>query len=70
MITRAIERARARRLPVVVDPKYRNFFAYRGATIFKPNRRELEAALGAAVDLDHPETLPATLRRLGSSTCC
>ena len=64
VITRAIERARSRRLPVVVDPKYRNFFAYKGATIFKPNRRELEAALGAAMDLDHPETLPATVGRL------
>ena len=52
-------------VPVVVDPKYSNFFLYRGATIFKPNVRELEAALGAAVDLDHPETLPATLVRLG-----
>jgi D-beta-D-heptose 7-phosphate kinase/D-beta-D-heptose 1-phosphate adenosyltransferase len=46
-------------------PKFRNFFAYRGATVFKPNRRELEAALGAAVDLAHPEALPATLARLG-----
>src|SRR5687768_15707057 len=64
VITRAIERARSRRLPVVVDPKYRNFFAYRGATIFKPNRRELEAALGAAMDLEHPETLPAAVSRL------
>jgi D-beta-D-heptose 7-phosphate kinase/D-beta-D-heptose 1-phosphate adenosyltransferase len=60
----AIERARARYLPIVVDPKYRNFFAYRGATIFKPNRRELEAALGAATDVDHPETLPAAVARL------
>jgi D-beta-D-heptose 7-phosphate kinase/D-beta-D-heptose 1-phosphate adenosyltransferase len=65
VIARAIERARARGIPVVVDPKYRNFFAYRGATIFKPNRRELEAALGAAVDLEHPEALPATFDRLG-----
>ena len=31
-------------LPVVVDPKLRNFFAYSGATVFKPNHRELEAA--------------------------
>ena len=64
VITRAIERARSRRVPVVVDPKYRNFFAYRGATIFKPNRRELEAALGAAMEVDHPETLPAAVARL------
>lgn len=65
VIEGAIAMARARELPVVVDPKFRNFFAYRGATVFKPNRRELESALGAAVDLDHPATLPDTLARLG-----
>ena len=64
VIERVIGRARERKVPVVVDPKYRNFFAYRGATIFKPNRRELEAALGATMDLEHPETLPATVARL------
>ena len=65
VIEGAITAAQARRIPIVVDPKYRNFFAYRGATVFKPNRRELEAAMGAAVDLDHPEALPATFERLG-----
>lgn len=65
VIEAAIGAARAKRIPVVVDPKYRNFFLYRGATVFKPNRRELEAALGAEVDLDHPEALPATFSRLG-----
>ena len=65
LIRAAIDLAVARGLPVVVDPKFRNFFAYQGATVFKPNRRELESALGAAVDVDHPETLPATLARLG-----
>ncbi len=65
VITAAIGAARRRGIPVIVDPKYRNFFLYRGATVFKPNRRELEAALGAGVDLDHPEALPETLRRLG-----
>jgi D-glycero-beta-D-manno-heptose-7-phosphate kinase len=65
VITAAIGAARQRGIPIVVDPKYRNFFHYRGATVFKPNRRELEAALGAAVDIDHPEALPETFRRLG-----
>lgn len=65
VIEGAIEAARARGIPIVVDPKYRNFFAYRGATIFKPNRRELESALGAAVELEHPHALPATFARLG-----
>ena len=65
VIEGAISVARARGIPIIVDPKYRNFFSYRGATVFKPNRRELEAAMGAAVDLEHPEALPATFERLG-----
>lgn len=64
VIRHAIALAKARGIPIVVDPKYRNFFAYGGATLFKPNRRELEAALGAAVSLEHPETLPALVERL------
>jgi D-beta-D-heptose 7-phosphate kinase/D-beta-D-heptose 1-phosphate adenosyltransferase len=64
VIEALVRRAGERNVPIVVDPKYRNFFAYRGATVFKPNRRELEAALGAAMDLEHPETLPATVARL------
>jgi rfaE bifunctional protein kinase chain/domain len=65
LITPTVKHANSRDLPVVVDPKYRNFFAYSGATIFKPNRRELESALGAAVDIEHPEALPDALKRLG-----
>lgn len=65
VISGAIEMARARGLPIVVDPKFRNFFAYCGATVFKPNRRELESALGASFDLEHPEALPTTFERLG-----
>jgi D-beta-D-heptose 7-phosphate kinase/D-beta-D-heptose 1-phosphate adenosyltransferase len=64
VIEEAMSRARTRGIPVVVDPKFRNFFSYGGATVFKPNRRELESALGAAVDLEHPEALPTTLKRL------
>lgn len=65
VIERALALARRRGVPVVVDPKFRHFFAYRGATVFKPNRRELEQAMGAALDLAHPDALPATLNRLG-----
>lgn len=67
VIRAAIDAAAARGLPIVVDPKFRNFFEYRGATIFKPNRRELEAALGATVDLEHPEALGSIFERLGVS---
>src|SRR5438552_9805829 len=37
----AMALARERRLPVIVDPKFKNFFGFRGATVFKPNRQEL-----------------------------
>jgi D-beta-D-heptose 7-phosphate kinase/D-beta-D-heptose 1-phosphate adenosyltransferase len=64
LITTAIGAALRRGVPIVVDPKYRHFFDYAGATVFKPNRRELENALGAAVDLEHRDALPRALERL------
>jgi D-beta-D-heptose 7-phosphate kinase/D-beta-D-heptose 1-phosphate adenosyltransferase len=65
VIRAAVEEAAAKRIPIVVDPKFRNFFEFAGATIFKPNRRELESALGATLDIQSPEALPATCARLG-----
>ncbi|MBI5647129.1 MAG: D-glycero-beta-D-manno-heptose-7-phosphate kinase [Ignavibacteriae bacterium] len=38
--------AAGRGIPVFVDPKYHNFFSYRGVAVFKPNRKETEDALG------------------------
>ena len=64
VIERGMTLAKKHGLPVVVDPKFKNFFAYRGATIFKPNRRELELAMGAALDLAHPDALPDALEKL------
>jgi D-beta-D-heptose 7-phosphate kinase/D-beta-D-heptose 1-phosphate adenosyltransferase len=56
--------ARARKIPVVVDPKQRNFFAYAGATVFKPNRRELAAAF-ITHGIDADADLDDARRRLG-----
>jgi rfaE bifunctional protein kinase chain/domain len=64
VIGAVMEIARRRGIPIVVDPKYRQFFEYAGATVFKPNRRELESALGAAVDLQNGNALPEALTRL------
>ena len=65
VIERAMALARKRSVPVVVDPKFKHFFAYKGATVFKPNRRELEQAMGVALDLAHADALPQTLAKLG-----
>ncbi|HKT58695.1 MAG TPA: D-glycero-beta-D-manno-heptose-7-phosphate kinase [Gemmatimonadales bacterium] len=64
LIVAVMEVARRRGIPIVVDPKFRQFFEYAGATVFKPNRRELESALGAAVDLKNGNALPEVLARL------
>ncbi|HET8650511.1 MAG TPA: PfkB family carbohydrate kinase [Gemmatimonadales bacterium] len=64
LIKAAITEARHRGMPVVVDPKFRQFFDYAGCTVFKPNRRELESALGAELDLSTHELLPVALARL------
>jgi rfaE bifunctional protein kinase chain/domain len=64
LIAAVMEVARRRGIPVVVDPKYRQFFEYSGATVFKPNRRELESALGASVDLQNRNAIPEVLTRL------
>ena len=64
LIHTLIEAARKSGVPVVADPKFRQFFDYAGATVFKPNRRELEAALGARVDLGHREALPDAINQL------
>jgi rfaE bifunctional protein kinase chain/domain len=64
LILAVMEVAKRRGIPVVVDPKYRQFFEYAGSTVFKPNRRELESALGAAVDLQDGTALPEVLARL------
>jgi D-beta-D-heptose 7-phosphate kinase/D-beta-D-heptose 1-phosphate adenosyltransferase len=45
LIAELIGAAKARGIPVVVDPKHRSFFAFKGATLFKPNRRELANAI-------------------------
>ncbi len=64
MIAEGIALSRRRGIPTVVDPKYKQFFDYKGATVFKPNRRELEAALGVTVDLEHADALPAVMAKL------
>ncbi len=46
IITETIRLARQANVLVTVDPKFRNFFAYAGADVFKPNRQETANALG------------------------
>jgi D-beta-D-heptose 7-phosphate kinase/D-beta-D-heptose 1-phosphate adenosyltransferase len=54
-----IAAARAAGHAVVVDPKGTDYQAYRGATLIKPNRRELGAATNRAVDSEAAITAAA-----------
>ncbi|MEA3244756.1 MAG: PfkB family carbohydrate kinase [Gemmatimonadota bacterium] len=64
VIAAAIAGARARKLPIVVDPKTRHYPAFAGATIFKPNRRELQLSRGTQHDFDSDATLLAEADQL------
>ena len=64
VIEAALDAARARDVPVVVDPKALRFFEYRGATLFKPNRSELAHALRAPVHAEDAEWMERTRRHL------
>jgi len=55
-----VQAARARGLPVVVDPKGSDFSRYRGATVITPNLSEFEAVVGHCHD-------EATLRARGAA---
>ena len=63
LIQAVISMAKENNIPTVVDPKRKNFFAYKGATLFKPNLHELRDGLGLMptdFDADH---LAETVRK-------
>ena len=68
LIHSVVALAREFGLPVHVDPKDRNFFEYRGVTVFKPNRKEAEDALRTSLRTDEDRRRGARelLRRLES----
>ncbi len=65
-IRRAIDLATGLGIPAIADPKRSNFFAFQGATVFKPNRAELEAALGEAARPDDAGWMEAARMRTGA----
>jgi D-beta-D-heptose 7-phosphate kinase/D-beta-D-heptose 1-phosphate adenosyltransferase len=52
------------RLPVLVDPKHRDYRRYRGASVVTPNLRELEVACGETLDVDDMAGIVAAARRV------
>lgn len=52
LIDSVMKLANSKGIPVLIDPKKDNFFAYKNCTIFKPNKKEAEQALGYALQTD------------------
>ena len=46
VIQQIIEFANSKNIPTTVDPKNKNFFAYKNVTLFKPNLKELKEGVG------------------------
>lgn len=46
IIKEVIDFSKKKNIPVFVDPKSHNFFDYKGVTVFKPNKKEAQQALG------------------------
>jgi rfaE bifunctional protein kinase chain/domain len=49
LIESVISFANRNKIPVFVDPKFDNFFKYKNVTVFKPNRKEAQQALGYTI---------------------
>ena len=60
LIHAVMEFAHQRSIPVAVDPKDENFFSFTGATIFKPNLRELKAQVPFPVNISDDSLIRAT----------
>jgi rfaE bifunctional protein kinase chain/domain len=64
LINELVDMAEKDKKIITADPKFDNFFEYRGATVFKPNSKELEAAMGAKlIDNDAVEEVGKALMK-------
>ncbi len=57
-------------IPVIVDPKERNYFNFKGATLFKPNLREFECAHKVSLNSNDAQGLIATVKDCFSDIEC
>ncbi len=61
LISETIKAAKALNKPTIVDPKKRNFLAYKDCTFFKPNLKEIREGLNTHKDLSQISNLEDAL---------
>jgi rfaE bifunctional protein kinase chain/domain len=64
LIAKIIRMAKSRKVPTVVDPKKRNFLAYSGCSLFKPNLKELKEGINQEVNGGDINSIRAALEAL------
>lgn len=57
LIQTAIEIATEKNIPTIVDPKKKNFFAYKGVDIFKPNLKEIKEGMNVEFEVQSESDL-------------
>lgn len=62
--------AKEKDIPVGVDPKKKNFLAYKNATFFKPNLKELKEGIGISSKDDSIEEIVKAVDRLQAELKC
>ncbi len=68
VLERIMNKAKSRNIPVITDPKARDYSRYRGTDIIKPNRKEAELETG--IQTSTTEGLLCACRKIKSSTRC
>jgi rfaE bifunctional protein kinase chain/domain len=64
LIDNTVRLAKELNKPIIVDPKKRNFLAYKGVTLFKPNLKELREGLKVEVEASHQGQVMAAVELL------
>jgi len=60
IISEAIKLCKQHQIVTTVDPKHKNFFAFKGVDIFKPNLKEVKEGLHLSLDTINHTTLSST----------
>mgnify|MGYP006087384885 FL=1 len=65
LIQRVIALCTSKKVPMVVDPKFNNFYEYKGVTLFKPNKKEIQQAenITDKLNLRDIKVLASTVRQ-------
>ena len=64
IIEKTVALANKNKIPTVVDPKKRNFLAYKGVTLFKPNLKELRVGLKVEVEAANQSSVESAVSQL------